>query len=216
MHGFTSRDEYAHEQIMCEEWTFSWWSGDSNRATVEIAGHTSYRLIGASQAWYCWALWQVGKPLLHVTEFDIARRHDPMIVKAQSLWAEFTCDAPFEQWTLGNETYAVELDDPADALGVAHGHVVPVASDFEWYGDGEVDPCPDGYQQWGTLVGTLETRLGSVELENLRAHRTHRWTMAASLESMSSPPRAHLGPRLPFRFPDGTCRDLFLTPAGLQ
>ena len=44
-----------------------------------------------------------------------------MIAKAQAMWAEHVCEAPFEQWTLGNETYAVALDDPDEGLGRAYG-----------------------------------------------------------------------------------------------
>ena len=48
-------------------------------------------------------------------------RSDPLLVKAHGLWAEHMCDAPMEQWTVANETYAAALDDPDDALGRAYG-----------------------------------------------------------------------------------------------
>jgi hypothetical protein len=208
---FHAVDELAHPTSVCEEWTFSWWS-----TSGDIAGYTSYRLIGRSQAWYCWALWRRHRPLLHITEFDIPRRSNPMIAKAEAMWAEFTCDAPFEQWTLGNETYAVELDDPQEALGRAYGRAVPIASDLEWYATGEITQHPKGYEQSGRLLGTVETIEGSLALEDLLAHRTHRWSATGDLpEVQADRVVAHLGPRLPFVFPDGTVRDLVLTPDGL-
>jgi hypothetical protein len=208
---FDAADENPHTSCACEEWTFSWWS-----AAGDIVGHTSYRLIDRTQAWYCWALWQRHRPLLHITEFDIPRRANPMIAKAEAMWAEFTCDAPFEQWTLGNETYAVELDDPDEALGRAYGRAVPIASDLEWYATSGITEYPDGYAQSGRLLGRVETLEGPIELEDLIAHRTHRWSTSGDLpEAQARSVIAHLGPRLPFLFPNGTVRDLVLTPDGL-
>lgn len=210
--SFDICDELQHPMSGCEEWSFSWWSDDA-----EMAGHTSYRLVGASSAWYCWALWRRGHGLMHVTEFDIARRPDPMIVKAASLWAEYVCDAPFEQWTLGNETYAVELEDPSEALGRAHGHVVPIASDLEFYATEQPAPIADGYEQRGRILGSIETEQGRVDVADLECLRMHRWSALGALDEIRSSailePR---GPRLPFVFPDGTVRDLHLTSRGLQ
>jgi len=59
-------------------------------------------------------------------------RSDPLLVKGDGLWAEHTCDAPMEQWTVTNETYATALDDPDDALGRAYGEPTAVAFDIEW------------------------------------------------------------------------------------
>lgn len=209
---FDERDEEPHAMCDSEEWTFAWWLPDGS-----VAGYTSYRLVGSSRAWYCWGLWRRGQPLLHITEFEIARRSNPMIAKAEAMWAEYTCDAPFEQWTLGNETYAVELDDPVDALGRAYGRAVPIASDLEWYATTDAVSIPDGYGQSGRLLGTVETVGGTVQLAELMAHRTHRWSMQSALDELDgSIVTAHLGPRLPFRFPDGIVRDLYLTNEGLQ
>ena len=207
---FAKQHERAHPDANCEEWTFSWWDEDQS-----IAGYTSYRLLGQSDAWYCWGLWRPDAPLLHITEFEIPRRSDPMIAKASALWAEYTCDSPFEQWSLGNETYAVELEDPQDALGLAYGNAVPIASDLEWYADGEIEFIVDGYQQSGVLLGAIETVGGTIEISEIRAARTHRWTAEATLpQAVSGKVVAHLGPRLPFKFPTGDVLDLVLTVDG--
>lgn len=205
-----ARDEFAHSSVTCEEWTFSWWSPNG-----DLAGHCSYRLVGENRIWYCWGLWRRAEPLIHVTEFDIVRRSDPMIAKAPSLWAEITCDAPFEQWTLGNETYAVELEDPSDGLGRAYGRAVPIASDLEWFAVSGSETIPDGYSQIGRLLGSVETVDGTLEWDELEAVRTHRWTSKGSLSEFPGRTAiAHLGPRIAFAFPDGAVRDLRLTPEG--
>lgn len=204
-------DESSHSSARCEEWTFSWWSSKG-----DLAGHAVHRLVGSSRVWYCWGLWRRGEPLIHIAEFDISRRPNPMIAKASSLWAEFTCDAPFEQWTLGNETYAVELDDPDEALGRAYGRAVPIASDLEWYATSPPQRIADGYEQFGKLLGTIEMVDGPVELDDLTASRTHRWTTGSTLAELArTEVTAHLGPRFAFAFPDGTVRRLYLTPDGL-
>lgn len=139
-----------------------------------------------------------------------------MIAKAEAMWAEYTCDAPFEQWTLGNETYAVELDDPIDALHRAYGRAVPIASDLEWYATEDAVGIMDGYGQIGRILGSVETVDGPLVLDDLMAYRTHRWTESANLEEVGVVRvTAHLGPRLPFRFPNGIVRDLYLTDEGL-
>lgn len=203
-------DERPHPGANVEEWTFEWWAADGS-----VAGVTGYRLVGPSSAWYWWGLVRSDLPLLHVTEFDIPRRHDPMIAKAPAMWAEYTCESPFEQWTVGNETYAVLLDDPSDALGRAYGEAVPIASDLEWYATTEATGIDGGYEQSGVVHGTVELVGGSIELTELRAHRTHRWTSAIALSPWRPPPAfAHLGHRAAFGFPDGSHVDLVLTVDG--
>ncbi len=138
-----------------------------------------------------------------------------MIAKAQSMWAEYTCEAPFEQWTLGNETYAVLLDDPGDALGRAYGErradrLGPRVVRHR-RGDrtrsGEV-----GYEQRGRGArGGRARRAATIEFEELAAHRVHRWASRAMDPWTPPVALAHLGLRAPFRFPDGTTADLVLT-----
>lgn len=215
-------DETAHPTARYEEWSFSWWAADGS-----IAGWTMYRLVPGHRIWYCFGLLGRNRPVLHVAEFDIIRRSDPMIAKAESLWAEFVCDAPFEQWTLGNETYGVELDDPADGLGRAYGRVVPVASDLEWYASGPPKVLESesvlGYEQSGVLLGTIETDQGAIEIPEISAHRFHRWSAdelgPIEPEVSSSPVLTDVTGRplrLAFRLPDDSVWDAVLTSRGFR
>jgi hypothetical protein len=145
------------------------------------------------------------------------------------MWAEHTREAPMEQWTIGNETYAASLDDPDDALGRAYGDPTPIAFDLEWYATGTAVPLelsPDmsiGYEQSGVVHGAIEI-LGepTVELTEVSAQRWHRWTSGpvadgppAGFGPLPLPDAvAHTGVRAPFRFPDGSRSDLVLTPTG--
>lgn len=198
-----------------EEWVFSAWSEDGSLGVM--SGH---RIVGTT-AWYWAALARAGHPLLHITDFDVPVRNDPFIVKGEAMWAEHFRDDPMRQWSVGNETFASSLDDPADALGRAYGTPTPIAFDLEWYAVG--DPLEiagdhvDGYIQTGVVHGAVEV-LGepTIELIEVPASRWHRW--AAPGESMGPMPieraRAHTGVRAPFAFPDDTVLDLVLTPTG--
>ena len=203
-------------RVTHEEWTFSWWSIGHG-----IAGYTSYRLVNPANAWYCWALWRADRPVLHVTEFDIPRRSNPMIAKAEAMWAEYVCDAPDEQWSFGNETHAVELDDVSDAYaredGLVFGHVVPVASDLEWHATEPARPVDGGTARGGVVLGVVETADGRVDIPEMRGLFTHRRSTSGELElwpESATPVTAHLGPRLAYRFPDRQVLHIVLGPDG--
>lgn len=199
-----------------EEWVFAAWSSDGSLGVV--SGH---RIVGPT-AWYWAALARQGRPLLHITDFEVPVRADPFIVKGEAMWAEHFRDDPMRQWTVGNETYASELDEPGDALGRAYGTPTPIAFDLEWYATGEAYDIAgdhiDGYEQSGVVHGAIEV-LGelTIELVESPASRWHRWT-ASLTETMGPMPLpsavAHTGIRAPFAFPDGTTLDLVLTPTG--
>ncbi len=227
--GAQARDaEARHGDAPVEEWVFAAWTPDASLGV--ISGH---RIVGAT-AWYWAALARVDRPLLHVADFDIAVRADPFIVKGEALWAEHTCDAPMEQWSVGNETYASAIDDADEAFGRVYGDPTAIAFDLEWYATGRpspIEPAGDraaidvGYEQAGVVHGAIDV-LGEprIELVEVPARRWHRWSPArpgpvgepqSLLGPLSLPEvRAHAGVRAPFVFPDGSVSDLVLTPAG--
>lgn len=208
--SFDRVDEMRHPEVPVEEWLFTSWSGPPGHQLGLISG---YRIIGTT-AWYWAALARSDEPLIHVTEWHVPRRADPLLVKADGLWAEHTCDAPMEQWTVANETYATALDDPDDALGRAYGTPTAVAFDLEWYATAEPTPVESGYEQVGVVHGVVELAgTAGLHLEEAPAHRWHRW--GSQLAPVAIPEAyAHAGVRAPFAFPDDTCADWALTPDG--
>ena len=203
------RDEQPHATAAVEEWLFACWEPDG--ATGLLSG---YRRHGASGPhWYWAALVDAGAPLLHVAEWHVPPRADPLLVKAPGLWAEHTVDAPMQQWTVANETFATALDDPADALGRAYGVPTAVAFDLEWYATAPPSSVSDGYVQDGVVHGLVERAGGPLRLTEVPARRWHRWGRA--LQPVELPDAfAHTGLRAPFAFPDGTVADWVLTPDG--
>lgn len=205
-----------HAAAQVEEWVFAAWTSDA--ALGVISGH---RLIGGA-SWYWAALARSGQPLLHIADFEVPVRTDPFILKGEAMWAEHFRDAPMEQWTIGNETYASSLDDPEEALGRAYGDPTPIAFDLEWYATAapsaldDLVGADDGYEQVGVVHGSIEI-LGEpkVELVEVPANRWHRWSASGSFGVVAHPlAAAHSGARAPFAFPDGTRTDLVLTPHG--
>ena len=209
-----------HPSATVEEWVFAAWTADA--ALGVISGH---RIVGRT-AWYWAALARQGRPLLHITDFDVPVRADSFIVKGEALWAEHTCDDPMAQWSIGNETYASAIDDADEALGRAYGDPTPIAFDLEWYAMAPATPLEPtgdraavdaGYEQVGVVHGAIEI-LGEARLEltEVPGHRWHRWTShTTGFGPLTLPEvRAHAGVRAPFAFPDGSVSDLVLTPEG--
>lgn len=211
--GVSGRWNDARHPDAVEEWVFVAWTADAELGV--LSGH---RIVGA-RAWYWAALARSGRPLLHVADFDVPVRADPFILKGEAMWAEHFRDAPMEQWSVGNETYASALDDPDDALGLAYGVPTPIAFDLEWYAVAGPTGIVDGYEQCGVVHGVIEV-LGepTIELSEVPAHRWHRWVPADAADRLGpipvSPVAVHTGLRAPFAFPDGTRIDLVVTPSG--
>lgn len=198
-----------------EEWLFVCWLPPEDGEPIGVV--SGYRILrggAASNSWYWAAVARPGRPLLHVADWHVPPRPDPLLVKGDGLWAEHICDAPMEQWTVSNETYATALDDPDEALGRAYGTPTAVAFDLEWYATGAATGVPAGYEQPGVVHGVIELAgLPGVQLDEAPAHRWHRW--ADQLDPVALPPAfAHTGVRAPFAFPDGTTADWVLTPDG--
>lgn len=199
-------DERPHPGAAVEEWVFTAW--------VSGAGLVSaYRRPAIEPGWYWAALARVDRPVLHIADWDVPRRSDPLLVKAHGLWAEHVCERPMEQWTVTNETYAVALDDPADALGRGYGTPSAMAWDLEWYATAPAVTVEGGYAQDGVVHGIVELEGGPLDLREAPARRWHRW--GAELSPLTLPPAyAHTGVRVVFGFPDGFVADWLLTPDG--
>jgi hypothetical protein len=200
-------DELRHTAAPEEEWVFTAWAAQP--AVGVISG---YRIVGGS-GWYWAALARAGEPLLHVADWHVPLRSDPLLVKGDGLWAEHTCDAPMEQWTVANETYAVALDDPADALGRGYGIPAAVAFDLEWYATTAPERLADGYRQPGEVHGVIELAHGRLDLAGAPADRAHRWADVLA-PPVVEPGLAHVGLRAPAQLPDGALVDLVLTTDG--
>lgn len=205
--------------MMIDEWVFAAWAPDATFGII-----SGLRLLG-HRMWYWSALVQEGAPLLHLAEFDAARRPDPFLVKAPEMWAEHHCLDLLRQWSIGNEAFFTELDDPADALGRCFGTPRPVSFDLEWYATGSLVPLgttrhdpgvSSGFEQAGVVHGVVEMlHRPHLEVAEIPAYRWRRWSPAAELAPIELPRVvAHTDLRAPFSFPDGAVSDWVLTSDG--
>lgn len=203
----TRSDEYPHPTGL-DEWVFAAWSPDGTAGV--LSGH---RLV-AGRAWYWAAIVEEGHPVLHLAEWDVVVRADPFIVKAPEMWAEHHCDAPLEQWSVGNEAHFAALDDADEGLGRAYGTPTPTATDLEWYATAAPVPIDGGFAQAGVAHGVVEL-LGRphISFEESPAYRWRRWGDRLGPLRLA-PVVAHTGLRAPFAFPDGSITDWVLTRDG--
>jgi len=126
------------------------------------------------RAWYWCGLVRPGERLLHVADLDLPLPIAGLRVRTTGLWADHHCEAPYEQWTVQNECYAVALDDPADALDRAYGEATPIACDIEWYAGGPPAGGRDAYTQPGEAHSVIELAGTVLELVG-PASRWHTW-----------------------------------------
>ncbi len=165
-----------------------------------------------------WAgLVREGRPYLYIEELDGADLRAGLEIKPPQMWADHVCDAPFRQWSLGNEAHGVLLDDPTEAWRRAFGDVVPVTFDVEWHADGDPQPMhlptgAHGYSQHGEADVRIELEEGVLALVG-PASRVHVWGIGHLPTSLAMPIDQR-GLRAPYRRSDGIHIDQVLTDAG--
>ncbi len=173
--SFASADEQPHrpgpEPGWEETWTFELWTPDGLGAFTE---YTRVPALARSRYWA--VLLRPGAAMLHLADLDAPLRPIDLEVRTEGLWCGHVCEAPYEQWTVANEAYAVALDDPLEALGRGYGRVEPVAFDLEWYAERPPEELTDdaGYTQAGTVHAVIEITEGRLELQ-APSRRYHRW-----------------------------------------
>ncbi len=198
-------DEQRHPAASVEEWLFTAWLAQPAVGADLGVSHRRRRRPGTGRRWLA-----TGAPLLHVADWHVPLRSDPLLVKGDGLWAEHTCDAPMEQWTVTNETYAAALDDPDDALGRAYGVPTALSWDLEWYATDQPTPRAVAglrrtIEQAGVVHGEIEIGgADPIHLVEAPAHRWHRWGDAA--RSPSNSPRRSPTPVCALRSPSRTGR----------
>src|SRR5262249_46638633 len=180
-----------------ETWVFDVWLPDASAgAFTWLTLHPNER-----RAWYWSVLSRRGQPQLHVADVDAPLPATGLRVRTTGLWADHTCEAPFEQWTVQNECYAVALADPAEALGRAYGEATPIALDLEWYATAPPERMAGGYWQAGEGHAVVELAGGAIDLVGPAA-RSPTWGLwtpvpAAPLAGRPAYPRARPAVREP-------------------
>lgn len=174
-----SADEGAHEpgpeQLWSESWYFDFAVPDGS-----LGGYVRLGLYpNLGTAWYWACLVGPGRPLVIVVDHEVPLPRaaaGSLEIRGHQLWADHVCEDAFDHWTVANETYAVGLDDPADAYGRMHGDRVPIGFDLEWETDGQVYPYPGvpRYEVPCRVHGEILVGDEQLELDGF-GQRDHSW-----------------------------------------
>lgn len=180
-----ARDERAHEPGARSSSGWWWETWHLDAATTGGIG-LSVRLacvpaFGVAWWWTYLVLPDLPGPVV-VRDHEVGLPRQGLEIRADSLWAELTCETPFEHWTYGLEAFGVRLDDAVDALHGEIGERMPVGLDIEWeVGPGASVPherAPgwpvEGYTQVGTVRGEVLLGRSRIELD-ATGQRSHTW-----------------------------------------
>jgi hypothetical protein len=181
----TGADERAHEPGAaagwCEAWQLDAASEDGAGLSVRLA---LFPALGIAWWWTHLFLPDVDGVVV-VRDHEVGLPRQGLEIRADGLWAELTCEVPFEHWTYGLEAFGVRLDDPVASLRGEIGDRMPVGLDIEW----EVDPhvgAPiesgrdghSGYEQFGHVHGEVLLGRARYELDAVGL-RAHTWGVPA-------------------------------------
>jgi len=203
---WTDADELRHADAAVEAW---WWWGRTADASVGL--FVGFELRG--RRFDYWAgLVRAGEPYLYVEELDGTGLRDGLEIKPPEMWAGHSCDAPFRQWSIGNEAHGVLLDDPYDAMVRPFGELAPVTFDVEWYASAAPTAIEHGYEQVGEVDARVELTEGVLALEG-PAPRVDVWGAPYVPRSLALPLGRDVLPA-PYRRSSGTGVEQVLSPGG--
>ena len=204
---FSDLDEDRHPDVAVEAWW--WWGAAEDRRAGIFVGLE----LRGNRFDYWAGLVRSGEPYLYVEELDGSGLRAGLEIKPAQMWADHVCDLPFEQWSLGNEAHGVLLDDPTEAWRRAHGTLVPVTFDVEFYATKPIASTllvlPHGYRQAGEVDVRIELTDGVLAFVG-PAERVHVWG-APHVPSSFAMPIANDDLRAPYRRTDGILVDQVLT-----
>ena len=181
---FADADERSHARGTASWWWESWHLDVASADGVGLAVRLA--LVPAlGVAWWWTHLFLPGlEGAVVVRDHDVGLPRQGLEIRADGLWAELTCESPFEHWTYGLEAFGVRLDDPADSLHGEIGERMPVGLDVEWEVDADFGtPLEsragerDGYEQFGRVHGEVLLERSRFELDAVGL-RSHTWGAA--------------------------------------
>lgn len=137
----TTVDERRHaagpERLWCESIDFDFFAPDAS-----IAGWVRLDLyVNLGVAWYHALLVGPGRPTVAVADCTVPlSRAGSWAIRTEGLWADHTCETAVEHWSIGNEAFAIAVDDPAELYAPEpRGERIPLGLDLEFEADGEAD-----------------------------------------------------------------------------
>ncbi len=130
-------DETTHapggEELWGESWYLDFFDPERN-----VAGYVRLGLYpNLGTAWYWACLVGPDRSLVTVIDHDITPpRSGSTEVRTEGLWADLVVETALDHVSIGVESFALALDDPAETYRDLRGDRVPFGLDLEWETDG--------------------------------------------------------------------------------
>jgi hypothetical protein len=127
-----ARDEGRHEPADGQWWNESWYF-DFAATDESIGGYVRLGYYPNQKVAWWWA-YLVGRdrPLIALRAHDIEVPRTGTEIRSDGVWACLTPETPNEHWSIGLESFAVALDDPAEAYRGERGDRIAFGLDLEW------------------------------------------------------------------------------------
>ena len=171
--GDEQRHTPAPDATWCEHFAFDFVADDSS-----VAGALQLTLFGGDHsALFSACLVRPGRRLLTLVDDELAAPRG-LEVRAPGLWVDIQCLVPFDHVTVGLEAFAMELEDPSEALGRIWGERVPFGLDLEWDTTGPIaepgHPRRVGYEMSCRVHGEILVGDERIEFDAFGSRR-HVW-----------------------------------------
>jgi len=176
-------DDLVHphgtEPLWNESWYLDWSSGDTG-------GFTRVGFVPHERRALYWLHLVTPEGVVAVCDHDIPLLSwpDRLFLKSDSLWVDYDCRVPLQQWELKVEAYGVRVRDGHDLLDSDFGERVPVALDLQLQGMGAPAFWPQlnaqssapaaRYEQPCRFFGEVVVGTNTYEVDSL-GERDHSW-----------------------------------------
>jgi hypothetical protein len=127
--------------------------------------------------WYWAMLVGEGRPLLFVRDHEVdIPRGGGLEIRSEGLWSALNCETPHEHWSIGLETFACGMDDPAEAYHGERGDRVGLGLDLEWEAESPAYDYPGvtRYEQPCLVHGEILVGDERIDFDGI-GQRDHSW-----------------------------------------
>jgi hypothetical protein len=183
------RDEHRHAaddtQLWNESYYFDWFAED-----LSVGGYVRIGYYpNLDRVWYWACLVGPDRPLVTLIEHDILMPSSPtsLELRHDGMWADHVVEDPLEHMSINLESFALQLDDPAEVYGEPRGERVPFGFELDFFTDRAAylwPPVTPRYEIPCRVHGELLVGSERIQFDGW-GQRDHSWGAARDWWSMS-------------------------------
>ncbi|MCB1257598.1 MAG: hypothetical protein KDB26_10855 [Microthrixaceae bacterium] len=131
------KDEYRHVPDSEPLWNESYYLDFFNE-DLSLGGYVRIGFLpNLNRVWYWACLVGADRRLVTVIDHEVPlpRSDLSLDIRHDSLWADHTIEDPLKHMSINLESFAVQLDDPADTYGDMRGEVIPFGFELDYFTD---------------------------------------------------------------------------------